>query len=258
MSPIKLSILIPVRNEGVNLRVMLKILNSAIEMPHEVLIVHDDAQDDSLPVVEEFRAKGFSVRAVRNALGRGVANAIRAGVSNALGDYVLIFAADEVGPVVAIDDMLLLMDKGCDLVSCTRYARGGRRLGGSLVGGFLSKLANDLLHTFGGMVLTDASTGIKMFRRSVFTMFTLEASPKGWAVAFELSMKAQLAGLKLGEVPIISVDRLFGGESTFKLGPWVQEYTKWFLWGFRKLRASGVSKKDVMTLDTLPKEKALR
>ena len=44
-------------------------------------------------------------------------------------------------------------------------------------------------------------------------------------------MKAQLAGFRLGEVPIISVDRLYGGTSTFKLGPWVIEYLRWFVWG---------------------------
>jgi glycosyltransferase involved in cell wall biosynthesis len=237
---------------------MLKILQSAIEVPHEVLIVHDDDEDNSLPVIAEFQARNFSVRSVRNRLGRGVANAIRAGVSAAQGDYILIFAADEIGPVMAIDDMLQLMDHGCDLVSCTRYARGGRRLGGSMIGGFLSRVANSLLHRFGGMVLTDASTGIKMFRRSIFNKFVLEASPKGWAVDFELSMKAQLAGLRLGEVPIISIDRLFGGESTFRLWPWVQEYTKWFFWGFKKLRASGVTKDHVLTVDQLPLDEVLR
>jgi len=43
---------------------------------------------------------------------------------------ILIFAADEVGPVLAIEDMIALIREGCDFVSCTRYAHGGRRLGG--------------------------------------------------------------------------------------------------------------------------------
>ena len=30
------------------------------------------------------------------------------------------------------------------------------------------------------------------------------------------------------------VDRLFGGSSTFKLGPWFKEYLKWFFWGIKK------------------------
>ena len=72
-----------------------------------------------------------------------------------------------------------------------------------------------------------------MFRKLLFNKIELESRPVGWAVAFELSIKAQLQGYKLGEVPIISIDRLFGGESTFKLGPWFVEYLRWFVWGIR-------------------------
>ena len=234
----KLTVLVPVRNEGLNLRVMLKVLRAVVEVPHEVLIVHDDANDDGVALVRSL-PEGFAhVRAIHNTLGRGVINAFHAGIAQARGERVLIFAADEVGPVLAIDDMLKLMDEGCEFVSCTRYAHGGRRLGGSLVGGMLSRLANRLFHALAGSALSDATTGIKMFRRADFARFNLAARPVGWAVAFELAIKAQLLGLALGEVPIVSVDRLFGGTSTFRLGPWTAEYLRWFLWGMRRLRAA--------------------
>lgn len=231
-----LSIILPVRNEGINLRVMLKMLHGMVEVPNEVLVVHDDADDDSVPVVDSMRHGYSHVRTVHNRLSAGVVNAIRAGVAAANGRYVLIFAADEVGPVLAIDDMLRLMEAGCDFVSCTRYAHGGRRLGGSLVGGALSRLANLLFHRVAGSVLTDSTTGIKMFRREVFDMLRLGARPVGWSVAFEMAIKAELAGLRLGEVPIISIDRLYGGQSTFQLGSWLVEYLRWFLWGAVRLR----------------------
>jgi dolichol-phosphate mannosyltransferase len=234
-SPLVLSILLPVRNDGINLRTMLKMLAGMVEVAHEVLVIHDDPDDDALPVVASLARR--NLRAVHNTWGRGVPNAIRAGVEAAQGRYVLIFAADEVGPVLAIDDMLELMERGCDFVSCTRYAHGGRRLGGSIVGGFLSRLANRLFHRMAGSVLSDATTGIKMFRREVFEALRLESKPVGWAVVFEMAIKAELAGLRLGEVPIISIDRLYGGRSTFKLGPWFVEYLRWFAYGLRRLRA---------------------
>ena len=233
--PIALSILVPVRNEGLNVRVMLKVLRAVVEVPHEVLVVHDEADDDSVAVVASMGADFPHLRTLHNTLGVGVINAIRAGVEAAAGDIILIFAADEVGPVLAIDDMLKLMDEGCDFVSCTRYAHGGRRLGGSLIGGILSRLANRLFHVLAGSVLTDSTTGIKMFRRARFGDFDLQSRPVGWAVAFEMAIKAQIMGLRLGEVPIVSIDRLFGGESTFRLGPWTMEYLRWFLWGMTRL-----------------------
>jgi len=233
---ITLSILLPVRNEGINLRIMVKLLRAMVEVPHEILIVHDTPDDDSIPVVQDMQNDHANLRLVHNQYGRGVVNAIRAGVESALGDYVLLFAADEVGPLLAIEEMLALMDDGCDLVSCSRYAHGGRRLGGSMIGGALSRLANRLFHRLAGCVLSDATTGIKLFRRSLFPSLHLEARPVGWAVTFEMAMKAQLAGWQLGEVPIISIDRLYGGKSTFRLGPWTGEYLRWFIWGWRHLR----------------------
>ena len=236
---VAVSILMPVRNEGINLKIMLKILRAVLEVDHEVLVICDDPSDDSIPVVERMQREYANVRLIHNGLGRGVTNAIRVGVDAAVGECVLIFAADEVGPVLAIEDMLSLMAEGVEFVSCTRYAYGGRRLGGSPIGQVLSRVANWLFRLVGGCVLTDATTGIKMMRRHVFNRLELEARPVGWSVAFEMSIKAQMAGLKLGEVPIISVDRLYGGQSTFRLGSWTIEYLRWFLWGAVQLRRAG-------------------
>jgi dolichol-phosphate mannosyltransferase len=233
------SILMPVRNEGINLKIMLKILRAVLEVDHEVLVVCDDLDDNSIPIVMEMQGAYPNLRLVHNRRGRGVTNAILCGVEAAVGDYVLIFAADEIGPVLAIEDMLALAHEGAEFVSCTRYAHGGRRLGGSPIGQVLSRLANRLFHGLSGCVFTDATTGIKMVRREAFRRLDLEARPVGWAVAFEMSIKAQLAGLKLGEVPIVSVDRLYGGESTFRLGSWTVEYLRWFVWGTKRLRMAG-------------------
>lgn len=229
-----LSILLPVRNDGINLKLMLKILRAVVEESHEVIVIHDTPDDDSIPVVQEIQNGYPELRLVHNTLGSGVVNAIKAGVEAATGEYVLIFAADEVGPVLAIEDMLALMKDGCDFVSCTRYAHGGRRLGGSWIGGILSRNANRLFHRLSRSPFSDATTGIKMFRRELFPRLYLQCRPIGWAVAFEMAIKAQHSGMRLGEVPIVSIDRLYGGESTFRLGPWVFEYSRWFLWGFRR------------------------
>jgi dolichol-phosphate mannosyltransferase len=236
VSNIALSILVPVRNEGINLEVFIKVLEVMVETPHEVLVVHDTLDDDCIPVVSKIRTRYPNVRLVHNTLGRGVINAIKAGVKASIGEVILITVCDELGIVLVFEDMLALIRQGCDLVSGTRYAHGGRRLGGSWIGKFLSRSANRLLGYLCGSMLTDATTGLKMFRRSVFDRFDLEAKPIGWAVVFEMGLKAQLAGLRLGEVPVISIDRLYGGKSTFKLGSWLQEYLRWFIWGALPLR----------------------
>lgn len=230
-----LTILLPVRNEAGSLSVMLRVLPPLIGTSYEILVIHDDTEDTSVPQAETARAANPKVRIVHNVLGRGVINAVRAGVAVARGRYILIFAADEIGPVFIINDMLVLMDEGCDLVSCTRYAHGGGRLGGSLLGRTLSTAANHLFRLITRSAQSDLTTGIKMFRRERFEELELESRPVGWAFAFEIAVKAEAAGWTLGEVPIISIDRLFGGQSSFRPNPWIREYLRWFIWGVRHL-----------------------
>jgi dolichol-phosphate mannosyltransferase len=235
-NPPKLSVLMPVRNEGSNIKIMIKALHAVIEVPHELLFVYDRPDDDCIEIVNELEGRYANIRLIHNQTGVGAANAVKAGVSASKGEYILIFAVDELGPVLAIDDMLHLMDQGCELVSCTRYAHGGRRLGGSKIGRILSWCANKLFFYVFKSALTDCTTGIKMFRKSLFDKINFESDPVGWTFVFEMSIKAQLQGFKLGEVPIISIDRLYGGESTFKLVPWFVAYLKWFTWGVKILK----------------------
>src|SRR3989344_1639847 len=246
MENTKLSILIPVRNEGVNLKIMLKILAAVVDAPHEMLIIYDSLDDDSLPVVKLMQKTYPQIKGVHNRLGRGVLNAVKAGLSQSKGKYVLITAADDIGPVMAIEDMLSLMEKGCDLVSCTRYAYGGRVLGGSIIGRPLSKIANRIFYWISCAALTDSTIGIKMFRKNILDDIKFESRPIGFAFAFELAIKAQLAGMKLGEVPIISLNRLYGRKSSFAFGPWVSEYSKWFFWGVSQYGQLRKTKKNVV------------
>lgn len=230
-----LSILIPVKNEAINIKVMVRILEAALDINHEIIIIYDSEKDTTISAVKTLQRKFKNVRLVLNKKGPGVSNAIRSGFEASSGKYILIFASDDVGPVLAIEDMVELMEKGCDLVSCTRYAYGGRRLGGSKLQAVLSGTANFLFRKIVGLTLTDSTTGIKMFRKEVLENINFE-SRVGWAILFELTIKIQMMNVKMGEVPIISIDRLYGGSSSFKPGAWIKEYSKWFIYGAKELR----------------------
>jgi glycosyltransferase involved in cell wall biosynthesis len=245
MERIKLSLLIPVFNEGVNLKIMLKILKATVELPHETLIVYDFPEDDSIPVAKSLKGFYPELRLVHNTKGRGVINAIKSGVEAARSDYILLLTADDMGPLLSLEEMVNLMDSGCDLVSATRYAYGGRAMGGYLTSRFLSRTANTIFRILVPSSLTDSTIGIKMFRKSMFKKINLCAKPVGWACAFELAIKAQLNCFKLGEVPITSINRFYGGKSSFKLGAWFNEYVKWFFWGIKEFYWSGRYKRKI-------------
>ena len=228
----KLSIIIPVKNEGDNLRLILRIIPAIVGVSHEILVVYDNKEDNSIPVINLLKRKHAQIIGIHNKSGKGVLNAVKSGINASRGKYILITAADDIGPLLAIEDMLSLMDRGCKLVSCTRYSNGGKVLGGSPIGRPLSKIANRLFRLISCAALTDSTIGIKMFNRDIFDKITLEARPIGFAFAFEMAIKAQIAGMRLGEVPIISLNRLYG-KSSFAFGPWVKEYSRWFLYGLK-------------------------
>ena len=50
-----------------------------------------------------------------------------------------------------------------------------------------------------------------------------------------MSIKVFLKDYKI-KVPFKSVDRLFGGKSTFKPMSWIREYLKWFIWGIKNAK----------------------
>jgi glycosyltransferase involved in cell wall biosynthesis len=234
---LKLSIILPVRNEGINIYLMLKILESLVSIPHEVLVVYDDKKDKTFSATEKLKVSHHNLRPVLNTLGKGVINAIKTGIQNAKGKYILILAVDDVGPTLAIEDMIYLLDHGCDFVSCTRYKYGGRRLGGSVLESLVSQFGNKLVMLLSRSAFSDATTGFKMFRANTFKEITLESNPIGWAVVLEMAIKAQAHGLSLGEVPIISIDRLYGGKSSFRLSSWISEYARWFWYGLIHFRS---------------------
>ena len=236
MEKIKLSILMPVRNEGINLRMILKIINALMEVPYEVLVIYDTQDDDSIPAAVEMRTKIPAVKPLHNKLGRGVINAVRSGVAAAKGEYVLILPADDMGAIFGIGKMLAEIERGYDLVSATRYAKGGKVVGGAFTSRLLSRAANKLFVVFAGSALTDSTVGIKLFKRELFNRIRFECQPVGWAFAFEMAIKSHMLGLKVSEVPIVSINRFYGGTSTFKLNKWITEYVRWFMWGLWNVR----------------------
>ena len=233
---LKLTIIMPVRNEGVNLRMILKIIGALVEVPYEVLVVYDSTEDDSIPVAEEMQKKNPAIIPLYNTLGIGVINAVKTGVAAAKGEYVLILPADDVGAIFGISKMLAEIEKGYDLVSATRYAKGGKVVGGAVTSRLLSRMVNKLFGVFAGSALTDSTVGIKMFKREVFNMISFECKPVGWAFAFEMAIKSHVLGLRVSEVPIVSINRFYGGTSTFKLNRWVSEYVRWFVRGLLNIR----------------------
>jgi dolichol-phosphate mannosyltransferase len=235
----QLSIILPIHNEKESLEIMVRLLISSLKFTHEILLVCDSKNDNSLPVAKILKNEFKNVKIIFNAKGKsgGVMNAVDTGVISSSYNKILILAVDEIFPIIAIDKMIeLIIKKNFDFVSGTRYSKGGIRLGGSFLGSILSRSANKFFQILTKIPLADCTTGIKMMKKNVWQSTKLSQSSSGWAFAFELSIKTWLNGYKITDYPIKSVDRLFGGSSSFRLASWTKEYSKNFIWGFNQSR----------------------
>ena len=231
----ELSIILPVFNEKESLNIMVRLLNSTLKFKTELIIVHDTLEDNSIEAANNLKNEYDNIKVVHNKIGPGVKNAVQAGVDTSIYNVILITAVDEVFPIISIEKMLdEIVSNNKDFVSGTRYSKGGARLGGSLIGSILSKTANKMFTFLSRIPLSDCTTGIKMMKKEVWNNIKLQSNTTGWAFAFELSIKAYIQDYKISEFPIKSVDRLFGGYSTFKLNAWIKEYLKLFIWGIKK------------------------
>ncbi|MEA2676879.1 MAG: dolichol-phosphate mannosyltransferase [Chloroflexota bacterium] len=227
----ELTIVVPVYNEPDNIGPALRRLAAAVHVPAETLIVYDFDGDTTVPVVRSMQAELPGVRLLRNDLGRGVLNAMKAGIAAANGEYVLITMADGSDEVELVDGMVGLARAGADVVAASRYMKGGRQEGGPLLKRTLSRLAGLSLHWVGRLPIHDATNNFKLYRREFLNSVTVE-SKGGFELAIELSVKADLDGRRLAELPTTWRDRT-AGQSRFKLRAWLPLYLRWYLHLFR-------------------------
>jgi glycosyltransferase involved in cell wall biosynthesis len=227
----ELTIVVPVYNEPDNIGPTLRRLAAAVHEPAETLVVYDFEADTTVPVVRSMQAELPTVRLLRNDLGRGVLNAMKAGIAAARGEYVLITMADGSDEVELVDGMVGLARGGADVVAASRYMKGGHQEGGPLLKRTLSRLAGLSLHWVGRLPIHDATNNFKLYRRSFLNSVTVE-SKGGFELAIVLSVKADLVGRRLAELPTTWRDRT-AGESRFKLRAWLPLYLRWYLHLFR-------------------------
>lgn len=222
----ELSIVVPVFKEGEAVVPVLRALAAGVRTTHEILVVYDFDEDPTVPVIERLHAELPAVRGLRNDLGRGVLNAMRAGIAASSGDYVLISMADGSDEPHVVDAMVALARDGADVVSASRYMRGGRQIGGPRLKRLMSRAAGLTLHWFGGVATHDPTNNFKLYARRFLDATPIE-SAAGFELALELTVKATLARRRVAEVPTTWRDRT-EGQSNFKLRKWLPHYLHWY------------------------------
>ena len=222
----ELAIVLPVYNEGDAVEPVLRALATAVHTPHELVVVYDFDADTTVPVVERLRSEIPQLRGIRNDLGRGVLNAMKAGIAGTTAPYVLISMADGSDEPHVVDPMVALARSGADVVSASRYMKGGHQVGGPPLKRLMSRVAGLTLHWFARVPTHDPTNNFKLYSRRFLDSTRIE-STAGFELALELTVKATLQKRRIAEVPTTWRDRT-AGQSNFKLRKWLPHYLHWY------------------------------
>jgi hypothetical protein len=218
LTPPKISIVMPARNEAANLRVVLPELPAV----HEVILVDGGSVDETVATAQDVRPEIKILQQTR----RGKGNALVCGFTAATGDIVVMFDADGSADPHEIPRFVETLVAGADYAKGTRFCRWGAGEAGSDDISPLRRVGNAGLNTVGNALFrtrfSDLCYGYNAFWREILPLLHLppvsvpEARPGQllWGDGFEieavLSCRVAAARLRITEVPSLERRRIHG------------------------------------------------
>ncbi|HPL82909.1 MAG TPA: glycosyltransferase [Candidatus Omnitrophota bacterium] len=227
----KLSIIIPAYNEEENIASVLEKVEALVDLEHELIVVNDYSTDRTVGIVSDLALKFRNIRLLDNKNNKGFANALKFGFAQARNELIVPVMGDLCDDLNTLKAMAKKIDENYDVVCGSRYIKGGARIGGSKVKGFLSSFAGWSLYYLLGIPTHDVANAFKMYRKKVIDSMNIEA--KGFEISMEMPLKAYYSGFRITEVPTIWRERE-KGKSSFRMFKLTPSYLKFYLWGIKK------------------------
>jgi len=197
--PVRLSIVIPARNEAKNLRELLPRL-VALMGEAEIIVVDDGSSDDTAAICAQAK-----VRHLRHPYPKGNGAAIKTGARAALGEVIVFMDGDGQHKPEDVPALLEEFSKGYDMVV-------GARQSGSQAG-LHRAVANDVFSRFASWMVQqsveDLTSGFRAVRASRFRQY-LYLLPNGFSYPTTITMSFFRAGLSVAYVPIHTPRRATG------------------------------------------------
>ena len=232
-------VIVPTYNERENLpRLVPLILSQHPEI--EVLVVDDGSPDGTGELADEIAREVPRLHVLHRTGKLGLGTAYIAGFKWGLDrgfDYLFEMDADFSHDPEHIPTFLKAIEN-FDVVLGSRYLHGRVTVVNWPIGRLLlSYFANVYARWVTGVPIADLTGGYKCFRREVLESIPLDAvESNGYAFQIEMSFRAWKRHFRLGEIPIMFVDRDVG-ES--KMSRQIVREAVWRVWRLRWLSWRG-------------------
>lgn len=196
----KISIIVPTYNEEEAIETVLKDLRNIKMDDCEIIVVDDGSSDRTYDIAKQFS----DVRIIRHGKNRGKGVALKTGFDSAKGSIIVTIDADNTYKANSILNLVKVIEGGQDVVLGSRFKGGVKNMP------FLRKYGNlffaRLISLLTGKEITDASTGLRAFRKDVLKKINIVSKGLSWDI--EMTIKALKKGFKVTEVPIEYSERL--------------------------------------------------
>ena len=161
-----LSIVIPVYNEGANIKQLIAELTTTLDAhgrPFEVIVIDDGSTDETFEELARLQARDSRLRVIRFRRNFGQTAAFAAGFAYARGKLVVTMDGDRQNDPADIPRMAALADKEFDIVCGWRKDRKDKLATRRVP----SVLANKLISWATGVELNDYGCSLKVFRAEI-------------------------------------------------------------------------------------------
>jgi len=205
-------VIIPTYNELENIKLIVPDLLGRYNNL-DILVVDDNSPDGTGGYVRELAEVNECIKLIVREKKMGLGTAYTEGFKYALKngyDYIFEMDADYSHDPKEISNFLKAI-KEFDLVLGSRYITGVNVINWPMRRLLLSYFANIYTRLITGLPIEDATGGFKCFRRKVLESINFDdVKSNGYAFQIEITYKAWRKGFKVGEIPIIFVDRTMG------------------------------------------------
>ena len=232
-------VIIPTYNEHENIpRLLPMVLEQDDRL--DVLIVDDASPDGTGALADEIASANTRVHVMHRAgkLGLGTAylDGFRWGIERKY-DFMFEMDADFSHDPAHLPQFIEALGE-YDLVLGSRYLEGRVTvINWPMSRLLLSYFANVYARVVTGLPVADATGGFKAFHRRVLENIELiKVESEGYAFQIEMSFRAWKKGYRIGEIPIVFVDRTLG-ES--KMSKRIVREAVWKVWKLRFLAMFG-------------------
>ncbi len=226
-------VVMPTYNEAANVGAIVPAV-LAQDPRIDVLVVDDGSPDGTGDLAEDLAAKDSRIHVVHREGKQGLGSAYLRGFTWGLErgyEFLIEMDSDQSHDPKYLPDLLRAVEDDLDLVIGSRYVRGVNVVNWPMSRLLLSWFANKYARVVTGLPLSDATAGFKCFRRDVLEAIDFESvGSTGYAFQIEMDFRAWKKGFRVGEVPIVFVDRV-EGES--KMSRTIVREAVWRVWALR-------------------------